>query len=600
MGKINILDSLVASRIAAGEVVERPESILREFLDNALDSGAENITCSIEGGGIDEVSVQDDGEGIKKADLSLIANDHATSKIKTGDDLYNITTLGFRGEALYSISAVSRLTISSFDSDEEKANEIVIDNLSRSEIMPSALEKGTRVKSEDLFAYLPARRAFLKRPQTESSLCQKTFISKALPFFDRSFWFYSDGALKVRFEKCQSLKERMMMLYRPMGIADADVLHLRTKSDDFTIDIIAGNSGVKRSDRKEIRIYVNNRQVDEYSLLQAVIYGYGELLPGGTFPVAAVFINDKAELVDFNIHPAKKEVKIRNIGDIHHAIVLLIQNGIERKIPKISLKEEQSPLLFDNDSYIRTGSENKDRSHFFEHRENYRSFMPHQKSTKMEEKAARTTERPEDPSWIEQARELKKIKDEKKENEEENKEIEFEYIGQAFNLFLIFTSGDELYFLDQHAAHERILYEEIKAKKNIQKLLIPLALDLEKDAESFLEKNIEIYSSIGIKIEKKDGKFFITELPSSMRCTEDRIVSYIESTVADEKKIEADIFAIVACKAAIKQGDEIDRYTAESLIEKTLLLDSPSCPHGRTFLAKISDDELKRLVGRTK
>ena len=182
MGRINLLDPLLSSRIAAGEVIERPQSVLREFLDNSLDAEADDITVIVEGGGIDKLEVQDNGKGINREDLSLIATRHATSKIHDPDDLYEINTLGFRGEALYSISSVSKLTISSFDSSEKEASTLVIDNGKRYPVSETGPEKGTICTSEDLFLEIPARRSFLKRASTESTLCRTLLSSKALAF----------------------------------------------------------------------------------------------------------------------------------------------------------------------------------------------------------------------------------------------------------------------------------------------------------------------------------------------------------------------------------------------------------------------------------
>ena len=397
MRNINQLSSRVAARIAAGEVIERPESILRELLDNALDAGADEIVIEIENGGIDRVKVSDNGKGITRDDLAVIATRHATSKIEKEDDLYNIKTLGFRGEALYSIASVTRLSITSFDRDEGSGNRIVIDNGERGIIEKAAISRGTIIEAENLFMDIPARRNFLKRPQSEAQSCRNLVLSRSLSNPAVSFKFYSDGALKLNFDKAESLKERVMMFYRPMGIADADVIHLKGHDEEFSIDIIATTSARFRSDRKEIRIYVNGRPVEEFSLTQAVTYGYGELLPGGSFPYAAVFINDNPELVDFNIHPAKREVKLRNLKDIHHAIVLLLKNGIERKIPEI--KAEETPSLFNGDEKVE-----EMRKPFFQSQGHY---SLHSDRTGEAKRGYDAVERPQDRAWIEKAKEIR-------------------------------------------------------------------------------------------------------------------------------------------------------------------------------------------------
>ncbi len=607
MGIINRLPEKLSSRIAAGEVIERPESILRELIDNSIDAGADEIVIEIENGGIDRVRVRDNGKGIKEDDLAVIANRHATSKIKNENDLDNLHTLGFRGEALYSISSVTKLTLTSFDSDQKRGFSIVIDNGERSEIGKAAINTGTIADAENLFMDIPARRQFLKKPSTEANACRALVTSRALANPGISFKFYSDGALKLNFDKASGLKERVMMYYRPLSIESADVMHLSAKAEDYSIDIIATQSLVKRSDRKEIRIYVNSRPVEEYSLVQAVTYGYGELLPGGSFPYACVFINDNPELVDFNIHPAKKEVKIRNINDIHHSIVVMLRDGIERKIPEI--KPDTTGNLFEN-----TAGRNPSYTPWQQIKtDSDRAKVPggfrSGGGIKVSENAVQYaySSRPQDNSWIEKAKEIRREREERQaEREKQALKMEenaekplFRYVGQAFNLFLIAEVDDTLYFVDQHAAHERIIYDELISKKNVQPLMVPIELDTEDDVSSFLDANAGIYSRLGIELEKRDGRWYITSLPSVARDIEKEVAAFISLNTGDEKELESNIFAILACRPAIKAGDRIDRYSAEAILEKVFRMKEPACPHGRTFLIKMSEKDLRMMVGRT-
>ena len=601
---IRLLEPRLASRIAAGEVIERPQSILREFLDNSLDAGATEIRVEIEGGGVDRLSVIDNGIGISREDLEVLGNRHATSKIHDEDDLYSITTLGFRGEALYSIGAVSRLSIKTRSSETGEASTLVIDNGRREPIISSGPDKGTIATAENLFSDIPARRSFLKRAQTEAQMVRALLVSKALAFPSVRFSFVSDGALRLDWPAAETLKERVMMLYRSEGIADADVEDLHTEGEGFSIDIIAGNSAVRRSDRKEIRIYVNGRAVEEYSLQQAVTYGYGELLPGGSFPYAAVFINDSAEMVDFNIHPAKKEVKIRNKAEIHHAIVTLIQNGIKRQIPEVAplqrefyLEERKEASRTENGRSVQSFSSPRPQSP---------SFKP-----TLSEPAIPYAEK--DRAWLEKAKALaaeresrkreenaRKAERESKTAEEANDEPSFRYIGQAFNLFLIAEKDHDLYLVDQHAAHERILYDEIIGKRTVQPLLIPIRIEVDDDADSFIERNMDVYANLGITLEKKEkGVWEVTAMPASFRPLESEIIDFIQSARVDGNELESRLFAIVACRAAIKAGDAIDRWSAEEILRKVFAMKEPACPHGRTFLMKISEKELRLLAGRT-
>ena len=605
MARINLLDPLLSSRIAAGEVIERPLSVLRELLDNALDAGADEIRVTLEGGGIDYLSVADNGSGIRRDDLKLLGTRHATSKIHDPDDLYTINTLGFRGEALYSISAVSRMTIATRSADTGEASTLVIDNARREDVLEIGPDKGTIVTVEDLFKDIPARRSFLKRNSTEAQMCRSLLTSKALAFPNVRFILTVDGALRIDWPKVDSLKERVLYLFRMDGISDADVNYLSESNEDYTIEIVAGNSSVKRSDRREIRIYVNNRPVEEYSLVQAVTYGYGELLPGGSFPYAAVFINDKPELVDFNIHPAKKEVKIRNKAEIHHSITTLLKN-IERKIPEISVAKQ---FYLDDAERWENG---KKTTSFVPAAEEKTPFHAYPKSEAKESSVSEIirTYKEKDKAWLEKAKALqenqKKIKESQpikadtKVCEIINDDNQFRYIGQAFNLFLIAEKNNELYLIDQHAAHERIIYDELLEQKSVQNLLIPIKLEVDKLTDEFLSEYSYIYTKLGIMLSRVgDGNWEITALPAVARSIEGQIVEYIESAKADEHELEMNLFAIIACKAAIKAGDPVDKWSAEALIEKVFKLKEPCCPHGRTFLVKLKEKELRAMVGRT-
>lgn len=605
MARINLLDPLLSSRIAAGEVIERPLSVLRELLDNALDAGADEIRVTLEGGGIDYLSVADNGSGIRRDDLKLLGTRHATSKIHDPDDLYTINTLGFRGEALYSISAVSRMTIATRSADTGEASTLVIDNARREDVLEIGPDKGTIVTVEDLFKDIPARRSFLKRNSTEAQMCRSLLTSKALAFPNVRFILTVDGALRIDWPKVDSLKERVLYLFRMDGISDADVNYLSESNEDYTVEIVAGNSSVKRSDRREIRIYVNNRPVEEYSLVQAVTYGYGELLPGGSFPYAAVFINDKPELVDFNIHPAKKEVKIRNKAEIHHSITTLLKN-IERKIPEISVAKQ---FYLDDAERWENG---KKTTSFAPAAEEKTPFHAYPKAEAKESSVSEIirTYKEKDKAWIEKAKALqenqKKIKESQpikadaKVCEIIDDDNQFKYIGQAFNLFLIAEKNNELYLIDQHAAHERIIYDELLEQKSVQNLLIPIKLEVDKLTDEFLSEYSYIYTKLGIMLSRVgDGNWEITALPAVARSIEGQIVEYIESAKADEHELEMNLFAIIACKAAIKAGDPVDKWSAEALIEKVFKLKEPCCPHGRTFLVKLKEKELRAMVGRT-
>lgn len=341
---VRTLSAEVARKIAAGEVIDRPNAIVRELIDNAIDSGADAITVEITGGGIEKIRIVDNGCGMTKDDLQNCARPHSTSKITAETDLLRLTTLGFRGEALSSIAAVCRLSISS--GGYKMRASVTEDHI----IEQTAVLDGTIVQAEGLFENFPARRVFLKRPASEGILCKSTFVEKSLPCPEKSFRFVSDGTIKLdlpqgqtlteRFVKAQELKETSSLFYEISGQSDS------TENPDWSFKVVIGEPGVSRPNKKNILIFVNGRRITEYSLVQAVEYGGQGYFPNGTFPVAAAFIQVNPALVDFNIHPAKREVRFKDISELHHGLSSAIKRFFEsytNKTMKQTLKERIQP-----------------------------------------------------------------------------------------------------------------------------------------------------------------------------------------------------------------------------------------------------------------
>ena len=348
---VRMLNAEVARKIAAGEVIDRPNAIVRELMDNAIDSGADSVTVEINGGGIDKVRIVDNGCGMTKNDLQTCARPHSTSKIATETDLLNLTTLGFRGEALSSIAAVCRLSITS--GGWKMRASVTEDHI----IEQTAVLDGTIVQAEGLFENFPARRIFLKRPASEGILCKNTFVEKTLPCPEKSFRFVSDGTIKLdlpagqtlteRFVKAMELKESPELFYEISARSDS------SDAPDWSFKIIIGEPGVFRPNKKDIYIFVNGRRITEYSLVQAIEYGGQGYFPNGSFPVAAAFIQINPALVDFNIHPAKREVRFKDISALHHGISTTVKqffSDYTNKTMKASLnqpsKEFGSQALF--------------------------------------------------------------------------------------------------------------------------------------------------------------------------------------------------------------------------------------------------------------
>ena len=323
-----------AGKIAAGEVIDRPNAVVRELIDNSLDAGATEISLEIQEGGSKKIRICDNGAGMTREDLEICWKPHTTSKISRAEDLLNISTLGFRGEALSSICAVSTMKITSVRNNEENAAEgngtSAAWNLETSfswknsgkensapmevinyKISPGRLEKGTIIEIRGLFDNFPARKAFLKKPGAETLLCRQTFQEKALAWPQVAFSLTTDNKLRYLYPGKQSLLERTLSVTEPVEPASF-FKEISETGDGFCFKIILGTREVVRKDKKDMMIFVNGRRIFDYGLIQAMDYGAEGFFPNGSHPFAYLFLEINPKYVDFNIHPAKKEIRIRN------------------------------------------------------------------------------------------------------------------------------------------------------------------------------------------------------------------------------------------------------------------------------------------------
>jgi len=596
--KIHILDPLVAQRIAAGEVIDRPSSVVRELIDNAVDANASSIIVQIEEGGIEKITVVDDGVGIAPEDLPLCCRSHATSKVTTLEDLYSLGTMGFRGEALYSIAASAKVTISSTRTGSTGAT-IVVDNGRESDVVPGGPDTGTRIEVAHLFAAIPARRLFLKRPSTESTMCRNIMVEKAMAFPGISFQFYDGAVLKLDLPATNPKQRVLDALANDKHLIPSETTETSDTASRFSLYAVATTPACYRTDRSHIKIYVNRRPIEEYALVQAITYGYGEMLPGGAFPYCYLFVTVDPELVDFNIHPAKREVKLRNKAEIHHQVVAMIRQQIRKSIPRLSLdaKQEQQGT-FDIPQTAGTA----------EHPVfGFRGNTKNSGSTG-QQRYTPSAQKPSDPQWFQRAKEIlekqplgrEEAPDSLPTGQQTVDYAEFQYIGQIFELFLIVQKGDSVYLIDQHAAHERILYDQIRKQGGIQRLMVPLRFEVERSVDDFLTNHGAWYAEYGLDLQRcGDLEWELSSIPASWKSIESSVVEFIGSQSAgDMAELEKRLYATIACHAAIKDGDSIDPTTAEALVRKVFELEHPVCPHGRTFVVEITKEHLWKAVGR--
>ncbi len=597
--RVQLLEPIVAQRIAAGEVIDRPASVVRELIDNSLDASASTISVIIEEGGIRRIKVIDDGLGIHPEDLKVIGHSHATSKVRTLSDFDTLKTLGFRGEALYSIAAGARLTISSTPQGSMGAS-ITIQGDSFSRVEPGGPTGGTIVEVTDLFAEIPARRLFLKRPSSEAMMVKQAIIEKALAFPQVTFTMTHNGKESL-YLPTTSLKKRVsQVLKNNKDIVASELLEMHEEGEHFTLSVISTGTDTYRTDRKYIQIFVNNRIVDEYSFVQAVTYGYDPYLPGGAFPYCYVYVNVDPELVDFNIHPAKREVKLRNRAEIHHQLVLLLQYNL--RYNKFSAERTRADDRYSAGSMLFTASEDPPEgknslstSHHSAQESSRTVSSLHRPGLRVPEHTGRQE------SWYDTAKQLFTRPDDRTSEESGHTgQDEFIYHGQIFSLFLLVEKGDSLYLVDQHAAHERILYDEMRQYDGFQPLMIPVTFEVERSVDEFLTSHSDMYRSLGIHLVRTDDLLWAIEstIPH-YREMESQLVEGIQSFSSGTlEELHKMLFATAACRKAIKEGDPIDTAQAVALLRKVFALARPTCPHGREFVLEITREDLYRSVGR--
>lgn len=641
---VKSLNPEVARKIAAGEVIDRPNAIIRELMDNSIDSGATSITVEIAGGGIDKIRILDNGCGMTKEDLQNCARPHATSKISTEVDLMNLSTLGFRGEALASIAAVARLSIIS---GGWKMRASITEDHILEAVAPT---QGTIVQSEGLFENFPARRQFLKRNATEGLMCKNTFIEKAMARPDIAFRFIQDGQTKIDLPANQSIKDRFILAN---SYSEAPELFYQLSNSsggetpDWSFDLVIGEPAVSRSNKKEINIYTNGRKIQEYSLVQAVEYGGQGFFPNGTYPVAAVFIKVRPDLVDFNIHPAKKEARFYDISALHHGLSSTIKaffqqytyanfqedkptdeirnqefdfnslyplnsnnsaissNSISSNTKSLSLNLSKPsfnsmPVIEDKVSNYTKESIGTKSSPIYERHISYKTSETKKqnlsdfRSKYLGIKTSNAQELSDRASLVQAALDA----------QNDQAPAKVKYIGPCLGTFLLVEKNNCLYIIDQHAVHERILFDQLmnnQGQASRQALLIPYKIHTEsKSQDNQLEKLKEQLGKIGFETKKvSDGEWEVTSIPDRWTGTEYDFRTLIFVKHVEPQEIIRSIAAMTACKAAVKDGYILDDQAATKLVEAAFTLEDPHCPHGRPIYTVISREKLFELVKRT-
>ena len=568
---IQILSSSVARKIAAGEVIDRPFSVVRELVDNSIDAGAKKIEIRLEDGGKKSIIVTDNGSGMPAEDLHLCTLSHATSKICHEDDLLSVRTLGFRGEALSSIAAVSRLTIRS---RTQNGTGYCLKENSKEDVLPCACPYGTTVEVRDIFYNLPARRHFIKTANAETGLVKRIILDKAAAFPEIEFQLYTNGNINLHTPPSEK-KERIQLLY-PKTAPNSLWFSAIGSGQGFDIELFAVRPDIYRRDRRYLQVFVNNRRVQEYSLQQAIEYAYSTYIPGGAYPIAFAFVHIEPDLIDFNIHPAKKEVRFRNREGLHHRLVKITESSLHAyALSRRNTAQNSYVPSYDLDFPT------EPRKHTFSEStsQNQTSFYDSAQSIYPDTKL-HTSETPL----------MAEI--------QPNSGM-YRYLGQLFKVFLLVEENDTLFIIDMHAGHERLRFDILKQQEKSQALMIPIAFSVEDAQAEYLQQHMEELREMGITIHHvQNSSWELRTVPAVFEGDPQKLLPFLCGKRGHANQLAVFLFATIACRGAIKEGDDITPDQAHAIIQGVFQLKDARCPHGRPIWLEFTREKLYKMVGR--
>lgn len=572
---IQKLSDTIASQIAAGEVVERPVSVVKELIENAIDANATEIQVEIRKAGRELVRVTDNGDGIAASELKLAVSRHATSKLSTTEELFDIKTLGFRGEALASIGSVSHMLMISRPEGEAVAAKLSVDGGANSPMQKVAAPTGTQISVEDLFYNVPARLKFLRKDITEAKHITGLMTRYAMAYPHIRWTLIQDNM--TEFQSTGS-GNRLEILQALFGTHDSKALMpLDFSEKELAIEGFISDLSLTRSNRKDITLFVNGRWVQDPTLTAAVIKAYNTMLMVGRYPVVVLFLQVPTRLVDVNVHPTKAEVRFRDQDHVFSGVQRAIRRGLLAYTPipdlnSLNLWGRQAPVeiptSFDENWHVETTEPTEAQVN---------GLNPEQRQAPLP-----GTHLP-----------LLRL------------------VGQVASTYLVAEGPDGLYLIDQHAAHERVLFDQMMAQYRaamipLQQLVDALPVELSPEKAGILEANLEVMESLGFDIELfGPNTFLLRAIPTIIDRGDpkDAIIAVVDSFEEDETPLENEIQARVAarvCKRMAVKGGQ--RLTEEE--QRNLLLDleasqSPrTCPHGRPTMIHLSAGLLEQQFGR--
>ena len=592
MSRIRLLPEILASQVAAGEVVERPASVVKELVENSIDAGARKIEVIIRRGGISLVRVVDDGCGMDRDDALLSLERHATSKIRTAADLAAIATLGFRGEALPSIASVSRFRLTTREPEAIAGTEIIVAGGRIETVRDGGEAPGTQVEVRSIFYNLPARRKFLRSENTESRNIEHQLHLQATGHPEIAFAFVRDDRIAFQLPAAANLLERIRDLHGSELVERLLPVEEPSVSARIRIRGLIGQAGVSRQSRAQQLVFVNGRAIESPVLTAALREGYHTALMKGQFPVTFLFLDLDPAAVDVNVHPAKREVRFRDPAGVREAVVETIRKTLESG-RRDWQQQFQRPIARQEEIAPSMTAQTAPQPQPIEPVLNYGTAGPESVQGEVPRKSSEAW--PTDTAINVASR-----------------SHQFQIIGILNRLYVLMENQDGLVLVDQHAAHERILFEELRRRMEAQgvpsqRLLLAQTFELAARDAEWVERNTATLQKMGIGIEPfGQNAFKIDSLPTFLNVSDP--VSFMRKVIDGLKsasngssplRLGEDMIAKTVCRHAVKANDPLGYLEVEKLISDLLECDLPyCCPHGRPTMIQISLAELEKKFGR--
>lgn len=595
MGNIVLLDDLTINKIAAGEVIERPANVVKELVENSIDAGANKIIIEVKNGGKTFIKITDNGKGIGREDMAISLERHATSKIRKVEDLEKTYTMGFRGEALASISAISILTMQSKTKDEFTGTKLVAKagNIIKAE--ECGMQVGTTISVENLFFNTPVRYKFLKQDTTEYRYIKDWVQKVALANPNISFRLLNDGKSVFFTNGNGNILDIIYLMYGKE--IKENLLEVNYESDNIKVTGVIGNTMISRDNRKEQILFLNKRNIKNNVLINSADQAFKGGVGISKYGFYILNLDMPADFYDVNVHPTKMEVRFKD----------------EDKIYKVLYHAIKSTML----KFEFLGN-NENEEHNEEYIQNELDFLTNEFSEKTEysfkNKFSNQEEKNINLTYENQGQNITEKVDTNLKNElrkrEESRIVKYKYLGILFRTFIVIEVENELFLIDQHAAHERVLYEKIKenykqkVSQNSQMMLLPEVINLTHREMEFVKNNMKMLINTGFDIELfGENSVKINGIPDLeyKAKTQNIFMDILDEMLTNErtsiKDVEERFIATVACKAAVKANMDLSKQEVENLIQSLLSLNNPyTCPHGRPTTIKISRDFIKNKL----